>query len=125
MASKKLYRSKKDRILFGVCGGLAEYLGIDSTLIRILAVILLFSSPWFMIFYVLLGIVIPENPGQKESKAAIPFKDSYLVLGLSLALIGTLLLLINYGWINWSDIWPIILILLGVFLLWQNRTEKK
>lgn len=39
---KKLYRSRKDRKIAGVCGGIAEYFNIDSTLVRLLAVITIF-----------------------------------------------------------------------------------
>jgi len=47
---KKLYRSKKDRMLAGVCGGIGEYFGIDSTLIRILWVLLSLGggAGWFL-----------------------------------------------------------------------------
>lgn len=44
METKKLYRSKKDRVFAGVCGGIGEYLGVDPTVIRLLAVILGFTE---------------------------------------------------------------------------------
>lgn len=44
METKKLYRSKKDRVFAGVCGGIGEYLGVDPTVIRLLAVILGFTG---------------------------------------------------------------------------------
>ena len=44
METKKLYRSKKDRVFAGVCGGIGEYLGVDPTVIRLLAVILGFTA---------------------------------------------------------------------------------
>jgi phage shock protein C len=60
---KKLYRSKSDRKIAGVCGGLAEYFGVDATIIRIIAVVLLLPG-WLPGFvpYVILWIVIPEEP---------------------------------------------------------------
>ncbi|HSW80238.1 MAG TPA: PspC domain-containing protein [Candidatus Saccharimonadales bacterium] len=62
---KSLYRSKKDKMIAGVCGGLAEYFGIDPVIIRILAFILLLPGglPGFLP-YVILWIVVPENPDQ-------------------------------------------------------------
>ena len=39
IVEKKLYRSKKDKMVAGVCGGIAEYFGVDSTLVRLLTVI--------------------------------------------------------------------------------------
>lgn len=61
--SKKLYRSSSDKMLFGVCGGLAEYFGIDSTVVRILyAVITLFTGGFLgIILYIVMGLIMPEN----------------------------------------------------------------
>ena len=60
---KRLYRSGKDRILGGVLGGLAEYLNVDPTIIRILYVLLLFSSIGFIVLaYIVAWIIIPRNP---------------------------------------------------------------
>lgn len=60
---KRLYRSKRNRMLFGVCGGLAEYFNVDPTLVRILFIILLLGSVGTAILlYLLLAIVMPEEP---------------------------------------------------------------
>ncbi|MCK4927390.1 MAG: PspC domain-containing protein [Candidatus Aenigmarchaeota archaeon] len=58
---KKLYRSKKDRMLAGVCGGIGEYFGIDSTLVRILWVLLTLGGGAGLILYIICAIVIPEK----------------------------------------------------------------
>ena len=60
---KKLYRSTDDKMIAGVCGGLAEYFGIDSTVVRLIAVLLLLpgGGPGF-IPYVVLWAVVPEKP---------------------------------------------------------------
>jgi len=60
---KKLYRSKSNRKIAGVCGGLAEYFGVDATIIRIIAVVLLLPG-WLPGFvpYVILWIIVPEEP---------------------------------------------------------------
>lgn len=60
--AKRLYRSRTDRKIAGVCGGLAEYFGIDPTIIRIIAFILLLPGgfPGF-IPYVILWVVVPEK----------------------------------------------------------------
>ena len=57
METKKLYRSKKDRVFAGVCGGIGEYLGV----IRLLAVILGFTGSG-VLAYIVAAILIPENP---------------------------------------------------------------
>ena len=61
METKKLYRSKKDRVFAGVCGGIGEYLGVDPTVIRLLAVILGFTGSG-VLAYIVASILIPENP---------------------------------------------------------------
>ena len=62
---KKLYRSKKDRILGGICGGLGEYADIDPTLIRIFLVILIvFSWGMFFLIYIITWIIMPQAPDE-------------------------------------------------------------
>jgi phage shock protein C len=62
---KRLYRSKKNRMIAGVCGGLAEYFGVDPVIIRIIAFILLLPGGLpGLIPYLILWIVVPENPEQ-------------------------------------------------------------
>lgn len=60
MSDKKLVRSQDDRMLFGVCGGLAEYLNIDPVLVRLFFVLLALSTGWGFIVYILLAILMPE-----------------------------------------------------------------
>ncbi len=62
---KKLYRSQKDRILFGVCGGLGAYFKIDSNIFRILFIILMFGSGIGLLLYVALVIFIPNEGGKR------------------------------------------------------------
>lgn len=59
---KKLYRSRVDRKIGGVCGGLGEYFGIDSTLIRLLFVLGMIFVGGALLVYLILLIVIPEEP---------------------------------------------------------------
>ena len=59
---KKLYRSKSDRVLVGVCGGIAEYFNIDPTVVRVIwgvASIFAFAG---VIAYIVCAFVIPEKP---------------------------------------------------------------
>ncbi len=63
METKKLYRSRTDRMISGVCGGLGKYLGIDPTLIRLVFVLLLlFGVGSGLILYVILMFIVPEEP---------------------------------------------------------------
>ena len=60
--TKKLYRTRADRRIGGVCGGLANYFNIDATLVRLLFILgLLFVGGTFFA-YIILMIVIPEEP---------------------------------------------------------------
>ncbi len=68
---KRLYRSTDQRMIAGVCGGIAEYFNIDVTIVRIIAVILLLpgAAPGFLP-YVILWIIVPKKP--KATQANIP-----------------------------------------------------
>jgi phage shock protein C len=63
-ARMPLYRSRKHRIIAGVCGGLAEWLGWDPTLVRVLYVVVSILSVAFpgILVYVILWIAMPEAP---------------------------------------------------------------
>jgi len=62
LSSKKLFRSKHNRVVAGVCGGLGEYLGVDPTLIRLIWVLVVVFSGFFpgILAYIICWIVIPE-----------------------------------------------------------------
>jgi phage shock protein C len=60
--TKKLYRSRNDRMLAGVCGGLADYFGVDPTIVRILFVLFALAGGPGLILYIILMLVIPEAP---------------------------------------------------------------
>jgi len=58
---KKLYRSKKNRVIAGVCGGMAEYFNIDPTLVRLLWVFFILAAGSGILAYIIAWIVIPEE----------------------------------------------------------------
>ncbi len=58
---KRLYRSRTDRMLFGVAGGIANYFEVDVVLVRLLWVLALLSGPGFPA-YIIAAIIIPEEP---------------------------------------------------------------
>lgn len=60
--NKKLYLSKEDKKLMGVCGGLGEYLDIDATFIRLAFVFAFFALGTGLLVYFVMGLVIPEKP---------------------------------------------------------------
>jgi phage shock protein C len=62
MQTKKLYRSNSDKMLGGVCGGLAEFLGMDPTLVRLgFALLAVLGGPGF-ILYLIMWIIVPYGP---------------------------------------------------------------
>jgi phage shock protein C len=59
----RLYRSRDERVLAGVAGGLADYLDVDPSLVRVIWVILaLFSGGAFLVVYIVMALVVPEEP---------------------------------------------------------------
>lgn len=60
--SRRLYRSRKDRKIAGVCGGLAEYFNVDPTLIRIVWAVLVLGAGTGIIAYLLFWLIVPEAP---------------------------------------------------------------
>ena len=67
--SKKLYRSLSDKKLAGVCGGIAEYFGLDATLIRVgWALVSLFGPG--ILAYIICALIIPEKPDSTIVDAA-------------------------------------------------------
>ena len=59
---RKLYRTRKDRMIAGVCGGLSAYFGIDPTLVRLLFVIGALMGGPGILAYLIMMIVVPEEP---------------------------------------------------------------
>jgi len=64
---KKLYRSRKDTKIAGVCGGIAEYFNVDSNIIRLLAVLTIFFGGGGIIAYIIAWIIIPLEPVEDKS----------------------------------------------------------
>ena len=71
MTGKRLYRSNRNKILCGVCGGIAEYAGMDPTLIRLIFVLLCFAVGGGLLIYLIAAIIMPKNPEEKDCDAGI------------------------------------------------------
>lgn len=59
--AKKLYKSQSNRMICGVCGGVAEYFNIDSTIVRLIFAFLGISGGSGVLFYIIAAIVIPNQ----------------------------------------------------------------
>jgi len=136
--TKKLYRSKDNRIIFGVCGGLGEYFEVDALIVRILFVILSLINGAGIVAYLILAIVVPEdNKDKKAKKNGVEevqektqdlaeelktnswLKNSKNIFGLVIVLIGLNVLFEQvfqyspFAWINWGIVWGLLIILIG------------
>lgn len=60
MQNKKLTKSRTDRKLCGVCGGLAEYLNLDSTIVRLIWVLLMLAAGTGVLAYLIAALIMPE-----------------------------------------------------------------
>ena len=62
MKGKKLYKSRTDEKIAGVCGGIAEYFGIDSTIVRLIWALFVLCAGTGVLLYIVCAFIIPEKP---------------------------------------------------------------
>lgn len=137
--NKRLYRSRKEKMIGGVCGGLAGYFDIDPVIVRILFVVAVFMGGSGILAYIVCWIIMPEEPiaaaataaapsaAPEQTPSAPPAQESNhkggMTAGVVLIVIGGLFLAHNLlPALHFIHLWPIILILLGVAIL--SRTIK-
>lgn len=129
---KKLYRSRKDSVIAGVCGGIAEYFEIDSTLVRLLAILIVFLGGVGVIAYIIAWIIIPQNPEQEIERDDSGFEQDktdnhrHVWGGLILIFLGLFFLLRSFlPRFVLIKYWPVILVIVGIVLLLQSLARKK
>lgn len=120
----RLYRSRNERMIAGVAGGVAQYFNIDPVLVRLGFVFLALTTGVGLLAYIIMAIIVPERPiGEAEPPVAAPPIGSDRgreLAGYALLAFGALLLASNLGWFrffNWDQFWPILLIVGGAYLL--------
>ncbi len=124
-----LRRSRSDKVVAGVCGGLGRYLGIDPVVLRIAFVVLALAGGGGVPLYIIGWIVIPQ---EKEGESVGPSAHrpdagatARLIVGGTLIAVGTILLLNillpGFG----RFFWPLALIALGVGILVQASAWKR
>jgi phage shock protein C len=133
---KKLYRSSKDKMISGVCGGIAEYFNIDPTLVRIGVVILGFASFFTFFFgYIICAIVMPEKPYDEEEEDVEVYdkdgnkihtqKKNSNIIGFSLIGIGCIWILNKLVWWVDHDIYVGLgIIIIGIIVLLTSMNRK-
>ena len=128
---KKLYRSREDRIIWGVAGGLAKYFEIDSTLMRlILVAFVIITGGLAIIFYVIAATIVSYEPGGENNiKKETGFNDSPdkkrkssggMLIGAIIFIIGLFALLskfFSFYWLRWGLAWPVLLMVLGLIII--------
>lgn len=140
-AQRQLRRSRGDRIVSGLCGGLGDFFGVDPNLFRVAFVLLALAGGGGFVLYLVLTLVVPaegyEGTGTRETMrhGAEDLADSVKnvteglrneradgrrTAAILLILLGAFFLFQNLDWLNWLDaswIWPVLLIGLGLWLL--------
>ncbi len=146
-----LYRSANNKTLGGVCAGLADKFRVDVVVFRLLFVLAMFAGGGGFLIYIILWIVLPEKntavgstqesaEEEAEEEAEEVLEDSTpeesssspntssLIVGLLLVSIGLLFLVVNF-WpstrVLIRSLWPVLLIIAGLFLLANSRKSNK
>ena len=128
-APRRLYRSRDDEVIAGVCGGLGKYFDLDSTLFRIGFVLLVFAGGAGILAYVLAWIFVPEEPlGASAEPAGVSTPpdertNGALIVGLAFVVLGAFFLFDEVwpDFLSWRYVWPIALIVVGVAVLARSR----
>ncbi len=124
--AKKLYRSRRNSMIAGICGGLGEYLGVDPTIMRLAAVLLVFADGIGLIAYIIAWIIVPRNP-EREAEVVAPERSELnrLLPGLALIIVGLIFLLNNViPWFHFGHLWPLVLIVLGIVILAKAKRQS-
>lgn len=149
MEQSRLYRSQKNTVIGGVCGGLGEYLNTDPILFRVLFAVAFLVGGTGLLAYIILWIVIPIEEIQKinstnntkmeednknseihqesmEQQKKQQKNDGNLWGGLILITLGAIFLIDRFvPRIDFGDLWPLILIVVGVILISKNYQQPK
>jgi len=144
--NKILYRSRRNRVIAGVCAGLADYFNIDIALMRVLFVVAFLCGSFGFWMYIILWIVVPEenilgqgsnehNYSQQNYDDTIditPKEDGdpnnekknvsgSMIASLILIFIGLVALIDNFTSLTWMwKLWPVPLIVIGVVILMNS-----
>lgn len=149
---KGLYRSSSDVVIGGVAAGIARSLRVDPLVIRLAFVLLLIFGGGGLVLYVILWIVLPqdrqkpqeqfseksrnmeteknqENVHEAKPGTNVPPRsksDGNLIAGLILIALGVIFLLERWiRWIDFADLWPLILVIAGIVLIRNSYVKSK
>lgn len=117
---RRLLRSRTNRVLAGVCGGIAERYGSDATAVRLAALIIaLFTGIVPMVVaYIVAAIVVPDGEGElADVRAGVGAGQTALVFGALLVIVGIVGFANVWLQVDWEWVWPLAVIGLGAVLL--------
>ncbi|MCK5221015.1 MAG: PspC domain-containing protein, partial [Candidatus Aminicenantes bacterium] len=138
----KLYKSRENKVIDGVCGGIAEYFDADPVLIRIIFVLFFFFGGSAILAYIIGIVIMPVRPSEQKVKSKsieddpspTPSNKNTLLIGFIFIIIGIFFLMGNipffniyYYWIKkhfWDILLPSILILIGISIVIKSSSEK-
>lgn len=112
----RLYRSAHDKVIAGVCGGLAAYFKIDPAIVRLAFLVFALVGGASILLYIVLWVAVPLG----DTSLAVAPRYSGETVAIGLIAVGAVWLLANFGafrFINWSVGWPLVLVAVGVALL--------
>jgi phage shock protein PspC (stress-responsive transcriptional regulator) len=122
---RRLYRSRGDRVIAGVCGGLARYLNIDPVIVRVAAVALIFAGGAGLLLYAAAFLLVP-NEGEGGGPGETP-RRAYVIAGVIVLVIAIgALLPFQWGW--WDDGWnllPLGFVALAGLVVWRFATGER
>ena len=141
--AKKLYRSRTDSMIAGVCGGLAEYFNIDSSLVRVGMVLFVIAGGAGFLAYIILWIVVPQKPlvsstaegensvtaeGEADESEEHGRDKGVFLVGIALTVLGALLLMNNYlpfSWLSFGRLWPLLIVFIGIMIIMKGSGGKE
>ncbi|HET8572082.1 MAG TPA: PspC domain-containing protein [Candidatus Limnocylindria bacterium] len=123
----RLERSRSDRLVGGVAGGIAQHVGLSSTIVRAAFVVLSFALGFGIVVYLLTWLLAPlevatdpVEPRKRRIRTPTPNQ----VLGIGLVAVGFLVLLwISGFWFGGELGWPVVLAAIGFAILWARSTD--
>ena len=129
----KLSRSRTNRMICGVCGGLGEYLQIDPVIIRIVFVLMALGHGAGVLVYLILCLIVPEaevtTVGMPASQGVSPAQAKttagMLLLIAGIVFLGQNLNILALRWLNGDVLWPMLLIGGGIVLLRRRVRDAR
>lgn len=123
-----LRRSRRNRVLGGVCGGVGEHLGVDPVVVRLAFVVLSVVSGTGVLLYVLAMFFIPEAPDVDDDapqvREARPHRSREVAVAFGFLTVGALLLLRSLGlWFPDQLVWPVAIAAIGLGLVWARTDD--